>query len=166
LALTFTPTTFAMTPLFQKLNFAEGWPLHVLNTPASFEPELRALVGTEVNRHVRGKIVFALAFVKTTKELEEATEILVGAAEGDAQLWMVYPKGSSKRYNCDFNRDTGWQALGQAGFEPVRQVAIDEDWSALRFRRAEFIKTLSRKREAAISSAGRKRALEQKPRAV
>ncbi len=26
------------------------------------------------------------------------------------------------------------------GFDTVRQVAIDEDWSALRFRRVEFIK--------------------------
>ncbi|MDZ7812318.1 MAG: hypothetical protein U5L74_04040 [Ideonella sp.] len=34
--------------------------------------------------------------------------------------------------------------LGAAGFEPVRQVVVDEDWSALRFRRAEFIKTLAR----------------------
>ena len=25
-------------------------------------------------------------------------------------------------------------------FEPVHQVAVDEDWSALRFRRVEFIK--------------------------
>mgnify|MGYP005835701873 CR=1 FL=1 len=28
--------------------------------------------------------------------------------------------------------------------EPVRQVAIDEDWSALRFRRVEYIKTMTR----------------------
>lgn len=27
-----------------------------------------------------------------------------------------------------------------AGFRPIRQVAIDEDWSALRFRRVEFVK--------------------------
>ena len=34
--------------------------------------------------------------------------------------------------------------MGEAGFEPVRMVAIDEDWSALRFRRAEFIKNMTR----------------------
>jgi hypothetical protein len=28
-----------------------------------------------------------------------------------------------------------------AGFDTVRQVAIDEDWSALRFRRVEYIKS-------------------------
>ena len=47
-------------------------------------------------------------------------------------------------YKCDFNRDTGWSVLKSAGFDTVRAVAIDEDWSALRFRRAEFIKSTSR----------------------
>jgi hypothetical protein len=37
-------------------------------------------------------------------------------------------------------------------------VAIDEDWSALRFRRAEFIKTLTRDPGHAMSAAGRRRA--------
>jgi hypothetical protein len=49
-------------------------------------------------------------------------------------------KGTSKKYSCDFNRDDGWEVLRQAGFDSVRQVAIDDDWSALRFRRFEFIK--------------------------
>jgi hypothetical protein len=30
-------------------------------------------------------------------------------------------------------------ALRESGFDSVRQIAIDEDWSALRFRRNEFI---------------------------
>ena len=46
-----------------------------------------------------------------------------------------------------------------AGFEPVRQVAVDEDWSALRFRRAEFIKTLARHPDGAESTLGQARAL-------
>jgi hypothetical protein len=51
-------------------------------------------------------------------------------------VWVAYPKKASRRYGCEFDRDTGWQALGDAGFEPVRQVAIDEDWSALRCRQS------------------------------
>jgi len=34
--------------------------------------------------------------------------------------------------------------LGREGFEPVRIVAIDEDWSAKRFRRVSFIKNMTR----------------------
>ena len=51
---------------------------------------------------------------------------------------------TSKRFKCDFSRDTDWAVLGERSFEPLRLVAIDEDWSALRFRRVEFIKTTTR----------------------
>ncbi len=47
--------------------------------------------------------------------------------------------------------------LGKLGFEGVRQVAIDEDWSALRFRRVEFIKTMSRDKKRAMSELGKAR---------
>ena len=62
-------------------------------------------------------------------------------AKGDAVVWFAYPKGSSKKLRCDFNRDTGWDAVKAAGFDTVRAVAIDEDWTGLRFRRTEFIKS-------------------------
>ena len=70
----------------------------------------------------------------------------------------AYPKASSKRYQCEFNRDTGWAAVGVAGFESVRQVAIDEDWSALRFRRTEYVKKLTRDASRMSSEAGKSRA--------
>lgn len=63
---------------------------------------------------------------------------------GDALLWFAYPKQTSRRYRCDFNRDTGFQVLRDSGYESVRMVAIDEDWSALRFRRAAFVKARAR----------------------
>jgi hypothetical protein len=147
-----------MTPLFKKLNLGAQNPIHVVGAPDTFDGELRALEGVHVVREIKGEVTFALVFVKTLQGLERASTRLVQAAEGDALLWMVYPKTSSKKYQCEFNRDTGWQALGDAGYEPVRQVAIDEDWSALRFRKAEFIKTMRRNPDGAISAAGRQKA--------
>ena len=73
------------------------------------------------------------------------------------QFGLRIPKGTSKNYKCEFNRDTGWKILGELGFEPVRMVAIDADWSALRFRRAEFIKTMIRDAKYALSAEGKKR---------
>ena len=70
-------------------------------------------------------------------------------------VWFAYPKGTSKRYTSTINRDSGWKAMGAAGFEPVRMVAIDEDWSAVRFRRADFIKTMRRGTEHALSAQGK-----------
>ena len=152
----------AMTPLFKKLNLGAAEVIDVLNAPATFEPELEQLSGVKVKRNVTEAVDFALAFVTNLREVERAVEQLTRSAAPDAILWMVYPKGSSKKYKCDFNRDTGWSSLGQAGYEPVRQVAIDEDWSALRFRKAEFIKTMRRKSVSAISEIGRRRAKQQR----
>ncbi len=146
-----------MTPLFTKLNLASQTAATVLNSPASFEPELAALKGVTVVRWVGGKVSFAIAFARTQAELDKASAALAKSADGDAVIWIAYPKGTSKKYTCEFNRDSGWKVLGKAGYEPVRMVAIDEDWTALRFRKAEYIKTMKRNPEGAISTTGKKR---------
>jgi hypothetical protein len=146
-----------LSPLFKKLNLGTQTVIHVLNAPQSFAPELAALNGVTVKRSVSGPSTFAMAFVITQAELDAASRTLAAACADDAVLWMVYPKGSSKKYQCEFNRDSGWAALGAAGFEPVRMVAVDEDWSALRFRRVEHIKTLKRSPANSISKAGQKK---------
>jgi hypothetical protein len=135
-----------MNALFKKLNLGTHNAVLVLNAPASFEPELAALTGVSIKRAVSGACAFAMAFVITQAELDAASRKLAAACGGDAILWMVYPKGTSRKYHCEFNRDSGWAVLAAAGFEPVRMVAIDADWSALRFRRVEYIKTKARRK--------------------
>lgn len=146
-----------MSPLFKKLNLGSHSTIHVLKAPRSFEPELAALTDVVVKRIVAGPCHFAMAFVVTQADLDAASTTLVKACQGDAILWMVYPKASSKKYHCEFNRDSGWTLLGAAGFEPVRMVAVDQDWSALRFRRVEYIKSMSRSSTRAISMAGKRK---------
>jgi hypothetical protein len=134
-----------MGAVFQKLNLKTQTEIVVFNPPASFEPELKSLKAVTVVRNpVKPRAVqFALAFATKQAEVDALSKTLAAATEGDAIVWFAYPKGTSKRYTCEFNRDTGWQVLRKAGFDTVRQVAIDEDWSALRFRRVEFIKPSS-----------------------
>jgi hypothetical protein len=148
-----------MTPLFTKLNWKGHSELVVVDAPASFEPELAALQSVRVVRDPASvpTIQFAIAFVTTLAQVEAATLAIAQKALGDAVVWFAYPKGTSKTHRCEFNRDTGWAALGAAGFEAVRQVAIDNDWSALRFRRVEFIKTMTRDPSRAGTSQGKAR---------
>lgn len=146
-----------MTPLFQKLRLASHRRVAVLNAPASFEAELSALHDVAVEREARAPLAFGLAFAVTVAERDAACTALCAAADGDAVLWIAYPKGTSKAYRAEFNRDSGWAVLGAAGYEPVSQVAIDVDWSALRFRRAEFIPNLKRHPDGAISPQGQAR---------
>jgi hypothetical protein len=131
-----------MTGVFHKLNWKAQPEIVVFNAPASFEPELARLVDVKILRDPKKPkaVEFALAFATRQAEVDRLSKLLAGASQGDVLLWFAYPKGSSKRYTCEFNRDNGWQTIRGAGFDSVRQVAIDEDWSALRFRRVEFIK--------------------------
>jgi len=130
-----------MPSIFEKLNLREQREIVVLNAPDSFEGALKILHQVRVVRRLAAikELMFALAFVSQRTELDKISREIAGKAAGDAILWFAYPKATSKRYTCDFNRDNGWDVLLKSGFDCVRQVAIDEDWSALRFRRVEFI---------------------------
>lgn len=149
-----------MASTFDKLNLKDQKQILVLNAPESFEPEIRTLRAITVLRDLKGasQIEFALAFVTKQKEVDTIGKAIAKKADGDAVVWFAYPKGSSKRYRSEINRDSGWKILGDAGFEPVRMVAIDEDFSAVRFRRVEFIKTLTRGKEHRMSAQGNARA--------
>jgi hypothetical protein len=147
-----------MTPLFTKLNLGEHRGILVVNAPDSFDVELAKLDGVAIHRNTNKLkcVPFAIVFVQTLAAVE-ATAAWLPKATGDAVVWFAYPKGTSKNYTCEFNRDTGWATLGTAGFEPVRQVALDADWSALRFRRVEFIRKLTRSKSMALTEAGKTR---------
>ena len=131
-----------MATAFEKLNLKQHREILVVGAPSSFESELASLVGVTVLRDLKkAKAVrFALAFTTKQAEVDSLAALLSSKAEGDALVWFAYLKGTSKRYKCEFNRDTGWNSMRGAGFETVRQIAIDEDWTALRFRRVEYIK--------------------------
>lgn len=150
-----------MNETLKKLNYKAPQDIYLLNAPSKEVMELITTeleTGTEVHTTLSDEgVSFALGFVFTQAEVNALATELAKRAEGDAILWLAYPKSTSKNYKCDFNRDTGWALLGTLGFEGVRQIAIDEDWSALRFRRVEFIKTLARDSKRAMSMAGKDR---------
>ena len=132
-----------MATVFEKLNLKDHQEILVLNAPESFEPELSKLPAMHLQRHIESvpEVRFSLAFVTRQSEVDALAQQIAARAKGDAIVWFAYPKGTSKKYKCDFNRDTGWAALKAAGFDTVRSIAIDEDWTALRFRRVEYIKS-------------------------
>jgi hypothetical protein len=119
------------TPLRSKLQLKYGECLEVLDAPADVQPEVADLSGAER--------VGVLAFVRTTADVARHAQALAyAAAEPEGLAWAAYPKQSSG-VDTDITRDHGWEALHAAGLQPVRQVAIDDTWSALRFRRSEHV---------------------------
>ena len=95
-----------------------------INSPKTFDNELEEM-------STKATIIKNLMEVI---EIEQFISTIYQKLKGDAVIWLCYPKMTSKNYKCDFNRDSGWISLGKYNLEPVRQVAIDDDFSALRFR--------------------------------
>lgn len=149
-----------MNLLFKKLGLKNQRELVVLNAPEEFNMHLSAIENEiRISRSLQAvsSVEFILVFVTSQKQVEEAVEQFGSMLAGDAMVWMCYPKGSSKKYRCEINRDKGWDIMGKYQLEGVQQVAIDDDWSALRFRKVQYIKSLSRK-FAALSAEGKRKA--------
>lgn len=146
-----------MNSLLAKLNFKGHQRVLVIDAPeeaAALLASLKAEAEVSVDPKAKGPYDFAVVFLKACQDVPKAAAA-AKALDLDAPFWCVYPKKSSKKYASDLSRDGGWQPLGDLGFEPVRQVAIDEDWSALRFRKAEKIRTMTRSADFAMSVAGK-----------
>ncbi len=149
-----------MTALFKKLNYKAHKQILVLNAPQSFGEELSLMEeSTQVVQSIElaEVIEFTLAFVLDLIAIENFIHSIQQKLSADPIIWIAYPKASSKKYTCAFNRDTGFGILGVYGFEGVRQVAIDEDWSALRFRRVSHIKNITRKESFALTKEAKER---------
>lgn len=123
--------------LKDKLQFKNVTRLAVRNAPPGYGERLAAeLEGIEVVAGPDAAADALLLFVNNMAEaraLTPAAVAVVAPVQPEGVLWLAYPKGSARR-KADVNRDTLWPVVQESGWRPVRQVALDETWSAMRFR--------------------------------
>lgn len=74
-----------------------------------------------------------LLFACDKAQLSRHLDDLKRAVDGNKLTWIAYPKG--RRLNTDLNRDIVRLILNENVLNPVRQVSIDDTWSALRIRK-------------------------------
>ena len=149
-----------MKPLLEKLNYKYHSIIHVLNAPDSFDVEIAEMTKISKVKYdlsTDDNIEFCLIFVTQKSSIKASMEIVNAIWNNDASVWYCYPKTSSKRYKCDFNRDNGWDEIRNYEVEPVSLVSIDQDWSALRFRKTKYIKKMIRSKSFALSISGKEK---------
>jgi hypothetical protein len=111
-----------------KLQLRPGQTLFIGGRPANLIAELPG--GVDDAETADALIVFC----KHSTALGPWRRQLVSAAARDALVWVAYPKAGQQ--GTDLNRDRLWQLLAADGLRPVRQIAVDDVWSALRFKRS------------------------------
>ena len=127
----------APTELRHKLQVKAGAKLWLINVPRALAEELSAGAEVEIV-HEKDAYDGVLAFFESPAEVPALVPRILKEMPPDGLLWVAYRKGAAAKA-AGLNRDTGWDALGEAGWRPVRQVAIDEEWSALRFRPKDLV---------------------------
>jgi hypothetical protein len=120
----------------EKLGFKPGMRVRVEGAPADVVLDLPA--GAEEPHDL------LLFFVRDAAAIAAAAPVADRLYREGARLWFAYPKKSGA-LRTDISRDHGWEPVGALGLMGVTQIAIDDTWSALRFRRRAEIATLTRK---------------------
>ncbi len=124
-------------PTLLKLGWLPDTRLYVLSWPAG----LWVIPDVQANDPE-----LILAFVRSVTEVGPRLAEALPLYRRGARLWFAYPKKSG-RLAADISRDHGWKPVVEAGLLAVTQVAIDPDWSALRFRHRDEIARLTRQSE-------------------
>ena len=112
--------------LAEKLNLKKGVKVRVVGKPAGVDLDG---VATTNSNHADAVLVF----VTSLAEVDAMCGPLVEAAMEDRLAWIAYPKAG--QLGTDLNRDILWRHLLKRRIQGVRQIAIDDVWTALRFRR-------------------------------
>lgn len=134
----------AESPLIKKLGIKPGQKILILNAPEGYIQTLGALPGgAEVKTSAGGMFDFVQLFVRNKADIDDHAATAMQSLKPGGLLWFAYPKKSSS-IKTDITRDIGWDALMAAGIRPVTQIAIDDTWSALRFRPISEVKSGSK----------------------
>ncbi|MAG35117.1 MAG: hypothetical protein CL878_02560 [Dehalococcoidia bacterium] len=115
----------------RKLQIKPGQTVFVQNAPEGFTLDL-----PEAARHVDtgDRADAVLVFVQDSSEVATHAGPFIEAARRDALAYIAYPKAG--QLDTDLNRDTLWGLVTKEGVRGVRQVSLDDIWSAMRFRPA------------------------------
>lgn len=122
--------------LLEKLQMQDEKNLLIQGLPSSIEKQFSKLTFSKnVTPLLRSrKIDFALVFAVCQRQLVDILNDVIPALQEDGKLWIAYPKLTSK-IASDLSRDKNWDFVSDHGYEAVRMIALDNVWSAGRFKK-------------------------------
>lgn len=125
-----------MKQLARKLGLNPGMRALIIAPPPGCLKLLTPLPDSlTVSSKADGVYPFVHVFAMRLSEISEFAKKLPKYAAPNALVWISYPKKTSK-LKGSLSRDVIRKAMSGPGWRAVSIVAIDEEWSALRFRPA------------------------------
>jgi Bacteriocin-protection, YdeI or OmpD-Associated len=104
------------------------------NAPAHYLNLLEPLPeGAAVSYSAEGDFDGVQLFVKNSHELKDSLKVLMPLLKPESVFWIIYPKKSSG-IKSDLEMMSSWDEPARYGYTGVAAAAIDQTWTALRFR--------------------------------
>jgi hypothetical protein len=128
-------------PIVKKLGIKPGMRALVLAAPDGYVHRLTPLPeGVEIVTKPAGTYLFVQFFATRMAEIEKSIPGLLQRVAPGAVFWITYPKKTAG-IDSDLSRDILAAAMMDKGWRPVSIIALDEVWSALRFRPIADVKS-------------------------
>ena len=130
--------------LLEKLQLTDERNLLIQGLPSSIEKQFMKLAFAKCLTPLlkSKKIDFALVFAINEQQLKGIVQEVLPALRADGKFWVAYPKPGSK-IATTLKRECSWGCITGAGYEIVRDVALDHVWTAVRFKKAATRSTSS-----------------------
>jgi hypothetical protein len=123
-----------MNQLAKKLQIKPNSRWLLYNVPANYPDSLTPLPdGAEVVFNTSGYFNGIQLFVTNSTQLVSDLKIIVPLLKDDTVFWIIYPKKNSG-IDTDLEMMSSWDSPTQYDLRPVTSAAVNEIWTALRFR--------------------------------
>jgi hypothetical protein len=119
--------------LAQKLAIKEGFLVLLVHAPEGYAERLGQLPAGVILNAPAGPYDLIQLFVATQSEVETGLPTLKPLLKPKGYIWVTWRKGGSASKG-DITRDTIWPFAATIGLQPVSNIAVDDDWSALRLK--------------------------------
>jgi hypothetical protein len=136
------PDQLGLSAMAKKLRLAREHQVAVLNAPDGFVGQLQpGPAGLETELKPTASYDAVVLFVKDVDELRRLGSPAIHAAKPNGLLWITYPKGTTQG-ETDLPATPSWvqrdvlgEITSETGYKAVSFVALDDHWTALRFKR-------------------------------
>jgi hypothetical protein len=121
-------------PLAKRMQVKPGHTILAVNAPKDYAERLGDLPdgARVVTRGDPARADHVHVFVRDSRDVARLGPKAIAGVQAGAVTWIAYPKKTSG-VETDVTRDRGWDAVMDQ-IDAVSQVAVDDTWSALRFK--------------------------------
>ncbi|MEE9362931.1 MAG: hypothetical protein V3U92_10075 [Cellulophaga sp.] len=125
-----------MSILTQKLQLHDYEEVYVLDKPQSFADAFESINFSE-SLVCTSCVNCALVFVHSKEGFINQMLTLFPRLQDSSVLWIVYPIATTKMDIANLHIEFDWDFLGDYRLQPVRQVNINDDWNAIKLKKAD-----------------------------